>query len=259
MKTTQPRRYLVRPNQGLIAPGAVEKISILIVEKDKNQLLNQYESLGTAALDNCKDKFLVQSVAVTTEHAKNLTEYDQLTEFWTQIQTGNNNSTTTAMANKKLHVRHKVTGSTTAGSAAPATALAIANPERLTKEQLLVELQNLRKKYDELVSFSVNLTAERDVLNNSLEQTRRDLNRELNANTAAGPNKSRATATSTAAGGGGGPSMVTVLIYVVTALLLGAKLQQMGYLRVGIFFGPQNRPQQRPKCKGANGSRIVQY
>lgn len=233
MKTTQPRRYLVRPNQGLIAPGAVEKISILIVEKDKNQLLNQYESLGNAALENCKDKFLVQSVAVTTEQAKNLTEYDQLTEFWTQIQMAGGSNPTAAMANKKLHVRHKVTGSTTVGSAAPATALAIANPERLTKEQLLVELQNLRKKYDELVSFSVNLTAERDVLNNSLEQTRRDLNRELNANTATGHNKSRATvaATNAAAGGGGGPSMVTVLIYVVTALLLGAKLQQMGYLR----------------------------
>lgn len=237
VKTTQPRRYLVRPNQGLIFPGKTEKISILIVEKDKNQLLNQYESLGTAALETCKDKFLVQSVAVTNEQAENLTQYDQLTELWTQIQSGN--SPIPAMANMKLHVRHKVTGSTTAGTAAPTTALAIANPERLTKEQLLVELQNLRKKYDELVSFSVNLTAERDVLNNSLEQTRRDLNRELNANATPGHNKNRNTVTATNAMAGGGSSVMSVFIYVVVALLLGAKLQQMGYLR-GLPGFPSN-------------------
>ena len=40
---------------------------------------------------------------------------------------------------------------------------------------------NLRKKYDELVAFSVNLTAERDILNNALEQAKRDLNREMAA------------------------------------------------------------------------------
>merc|ERR1712032_487358 len=41
------------------------------------------------------------------------------------------------------------------------------------------EVTNLRKKYDELVAFSVNLTAERDILNNTLEQTKRELDREL--------------------------------------------------------------------------------
>merc|ERR1711957_407467 len=53
--------------------------------------------------------------------------------------------------------------------------------DNMSPEQLLSEVTNLRRKYDELVSFSVNLTAERDILNNTLEQTKRELNRETGA------------------------------------------------------------------------------
>merc|ERR1711957_309736 len=53
--------------------------------------------------------------------------------------------------------------------------------DNMSPEQLLSEVTNLRRKYDELVSFSVNLTAERDILNNTLEQTKRELNREMGA------------------------------------------------------------------------------
>jgi len=33
VKTTQPRRYLVRPNQGLVAPGTSESVTIILVGK----------------------------------------------------------------------------------------------------------------------------------------------------------------------------------------------------------------------------------
>ena len=269
VKTTQPRRYLVRPNQGLIAPGKEEKVTILLVEKDKNSLLKQYESLGPAALETCKDKFLVQSVAVSAEQAESLTEYDQLTALWTNIQSvapptdpTNPNATATthpkaATANKKLHVQHKVIGSasqtnnvTSGGGApaAPAPARPIAHPERLSKEQLIVELTHLRKKYDELVGFSVNLTAERDVLNNTLEQTKRDLNRELNQSSSivsgGGGSHGRGRSANVAATGSSssGSNFVTLLIYIVTALLMGAKLQQMGFLHglPGLTFHHRN-------------------
>ena len=269
VKTTQPRRYLVRPNQGLIAPGKEEKVTILLVEKDKNSLLQQYESLGPAALETCKDKFLVQSVAVSAEQAESLTEYDQLTALWTNIQSvapptdpTNPNATATthpkaATANKKLHVQHKVIGSasqtnndnnvtSTGAPAAPAPARPIAHPERLSKEQLIVELTHLRKKYDELVGFSVNLTAERDVLNNTLEQTKRDLNRELNQSSSivsgGGGNSRGRSANVAATGSGSGSNFVTLLIYIVTALLMGAKLQQMGFLHglPGLTFHHRN-------------------
>jgi hypothetical protein len=44
----------------------------------------------------------------------------------------------------------------------------------MTKEQVVYELQNLQRKYDELIAFSVNLTAERDMISNTLEVTKRD-------------------------------------------------------------------------------------
>ena len=85
--------------------------------------------------------------------------------------------------NKKLHVRHTVKESAPSGpgSSAPPIAVEINQSamENMSPEQMFAEVSSLRRKYDELVSFSVNLTAERDILNNTLEQTKRELNREL--------------------------------------------------------------------------------
>jgi len=232
VKTTQPRRYLVRPNQGLIAGGASEQVTIMLVEKDKNSLLQSYESLGSAALEHCKDKFLVQSTVVSHEEAESLGEYDQLTALWTKLQSGGS-STANATANKKLHVLHKVAGSQ---AVAPEVAAAVANPEQLSKDQLVAEISNLRRKYDELVAFSVNLTAERDVLNNTLEQTKRDLNREMSSN----KNKGIKTAGGNAAAPPSGFGLATVLFVCLAAVLVGAKLQQMGMLPAALTGADEN-------------------
>jgi len=198
VKTTQPRRYLVRPNQGLIRPGESETVSILLVEKDKQLLLQSYDRLGQSALDHSKDKFLVQSTVASPEFAskysgskvgsesnkanKDLAE--ALTSMW-------NSAATLPVVNKKLHVKHVVADNGTgggdsgmkggnSGSGMLATKLPPApSMDNMTPEQMFSEVSNLRRKYDELVAFSVNLTAERDLLNNTLEQTKRDLNREM--------------------------------------------------------------------------------
>eukprot|EP00590_Aulacoseira_subarctica_P005279 CAMPEP_0172414760 /NCGR_PEP_ID=MMETSP1064-20121228/1384_1 /TAXON_ID=202472 /ORGANISM="Aulacoseira subarctica , Strain CCAP 1002/5" /LENGTH=326 /DNA_ID=CAMNT_0013151567 /DNA_START=31 /DNA_END=1011 /DNA_ORIENTATION=+ len=194
VKTTQPRRYLVRPNQGLIAPGGSETVSILLVEKDKQLLLNSYNRLGQSALDHSKDKFLVQATKVSPDFAgkpadsssvegakanKELAE--ALTTLW-------NTSSELPVVNKKLHVKHVVVESSASSDAPKSSSVTFAAPpalppiktmENMTQEQILTEVSNLRRRYDELVAFSVNLTAERDILNNTLEQTKRDLNREM--------------------------------------------------------------------------------
>jgi hypothetical protein len=230
---------LVRPNQGLIRAGGSEVVQILLVEKDKNQLLASYNSLGAAALDHCKDKFLVQSVAVSPEQAANLQEYDQLTALWA--------SNPVAVANKKLHVRHRVGGSeedyaadgTPRSAASPvhtssSTSNAV-NPQDMSKEQLITELTALRRKYDELVAFSVNLTAERDMLSNMLEQTKRDLNREI-AKSGKGGASAQPTVT---AKGKRGYSAFAVIFLCLLAILLGAKLQEAGFVQkaVHVVFG----------------------
>merc|ERR1719469_1103639 len=131
VKTTQPRRYLVRPNQGLVRAGHSESVSILLVEKDKLSLLSAYERVGPTALEHSKDKFLVQSCPVEEDFAN--------------------------LEGKALEVE---TGF-----------------ENMSPQQIYGEISSLRRKYDELVTFSVNLTAERDVLQNSLEQTKTELDR----------------------------------------------------------------------------------
>ena len=112
----------MRPNQGLVAPGKTESVSIILVEKDKQLLLQSFERLGQSALDHSKDKFLVQSCAVSQEFAtryvsekkkadqlgeghktsKDLAE--ALTGMWNAVAAGDNVS----IFNKKLHVRHMV-------------------------------------------------------------------------------------------------------------------------------------------------------
>jgi MSP (Major sperm protein) domain len=221
VKTTQPRRYLVRPNQGLIQPGQAAIVQIMLVDKDKHQLLESYKSLGRAALDQCKDKFLVQSVAVSRQRALELQSYDSITELWT--------STSTAVANKKLHVRHTVTDAVgtgrTAAVAAPAPS-SFAPLADMTKEQMTLELSGLRRKYDELVAFSVNLTAERDMLSNTLELTKRDLHRAL-TNKSAAPAVAIAPKSKSSSSSVG---IITVFILVLVAFGMGAMVQQLGYV-----------------------------
>lgn len=230
VKTTQPRRYLVRPNQGLIAPGGVEEVQILLVEKDKAQLLSSFASLGMAALDNCKDKFLVQSTAVTPDQARNLADYERLTGFWS--------TSPTPVANKKLHVRHTVDSANDASAASsavapPPTSYANLDPTNMTMDQLVPELKAVRRKYDELVAFSVNLTAERDMLSNSLEQTKRDLQRATASAMAANRNNATAALSSTlskqgtaqpARSGSSSSRLGFLLFFGVFSVLVGMQL-----------------------------------
>lgn len=219
VKTTQPRRYLVRPNQGLIEPGQSLTVQIILVEKDKNQLLQSYHSLGgQAALDqHSKDKFLVQSVAIVDKtKAASLKEYDNLTTLWSSVASNSTASGTSPVANKKLHVRHSVVGNT----APPVAAAAPNRPtvDGMSEAQLKAELTPLRRKYDELVTFSVNLTTERDMLSNTLDHTKMELQR---------AQKKIGTSSS---GGGGGVSSLVMIVLVLVALVLGVKLQHSGML-----------------------------
>jgi len=248
----------------VVGPGGTESVSILLVERDKQILLHSYDRLGQSALDHSKDKFLVQSCPVDDAFAAKYAQEkakagpadgksggvsglskemtDQLTAMW------NASSGSHDVYNKKLHVRHVVPsgdggGAAPASSASPAAAApASASPpvalaasdktptDSMTPEQMFAEITNLRRKYDELVSFSVNLTAERDILNNTLEQTKRDLNREM---------ASRAALDNASGGGGGrggksgggkkgGTSLMMVLFIAVACSLAGIKLANSG-------------------------------
>jgi len=228
VKTTQPRRYLVRPNQGLVLPGQVASVSILLVEKDKHTLLQSYDRLGPSALEHSKDKFLVQSCVVSPDFARSegkaLTE--SLTGMWNQV-----GSKGDMVYNKKLHVRHIVSpagmgkGGSLASASAATTTSTDPKLENMSPEQIYEEISNLRRKYDELVAFSVNLTAERDILNNTLEQTKRDLNREIQSK---GEADAGMSVKKRGGGGGFGLGILQVLIIAISCFLMGGFLGEEG-------------------------------
>mmetsp|Transcript_19454 Transcript_19454/g.26709 ORF Transcript_19454/g.26709 Transcript_19454/m.26709 type:complete len:355 (-) Transcript_19454:390-1454(-) len=243
VKTTQPRRYLVRPNQGIVAPNSTETVSILLVEKDKQILLQSYERLGQSALDHSKDKFLVQSCAApddfATQYNKEKGKTDagsdgyktskEMAEKLTSLWEKTSSSGETPVYNKKLHVRHVVmeTKPTASASQVPAARTDKTPVENMSPEQMFAEVSSLRRKYDELVAFSVNLTAERDILNNTLEQTKRDLNRETAAKKALESSdpgdRTRGGISQKGDSGGFGLSILQVLVVAIACFLAGIK------------------------------------
>lgn len=252
VKTTQPRRYLVRPNQGIVAPGTAETVTIILVEKDKQMLLQSFDRLGQSALDHSKDKFLVQSCAVPEDFAAGyMTEKAQmieipehspeaakivkelaesLTGMWNEASSGDE----TPILNKKLQVRHVAAPpSPEDGKVATPKSRSLpdkANLENMTQEQMFMEISSLRRKYDELVTFSVNLTAERDILNNALEQTKRDLTREMARSKRDGNEKVKGE--TIVKQSSGGLSFFTLLLMSVLFFLIGVKATKMDVLDV---------------------------
>jgi hypothetical protein len=193
--------------------------------------------MGQAALDHIKDKFLVQSVAVTFQEAEALDgNYDKLTELWNKLAASAPNAN--GVANQKLTVKHRVHESE---ETKPITPRANVPPSELSKEELIAEMNSLRIKYEELVSFSVNLTAERDMLNNSLEHTKRDYQREITKQQQQQqPQQASSSSLPRAANKSGGTKFGS-LLYLILALFLGAKLQQKGIMQNLPILGPKFR------------------
>ena len=69
VKTTAPKRYVVRPPQGCIAPGQQAAIKLTMVQKDAEGLWRERaedEARGVPELKS-DDKFLVQTAAVSQQ------------------------------------------------------------------------------------------------------------------------------------------------------------------------------------------------
>ncbi|OBT76111.1 hypothetical protein VF21_04837 [Pseudogymnoascus sp. 05NY08] len=70
VKTTAPKQYCVRPNSGRIEPGKEVEVSVLL----------QAMKVEPPADTRCRDKFLVQSVAVTADK-----EFTNISQIWQHI------------------------------------------------------------------------------------------------------------------------------------------------------------------------------
>nr|CCA18965.1 conserved hypothetical protein [Albugo laibachii Nc14] len=212
VKTTRPLRYLVRPNQGMLLPDGSASIVVSLQQKDCEELFR----LDPSERQTLNDKFLVQSIyiensfyeSVRTRGSKETA--DVLTQMWLHTDKSK-------LSNKKLRCRfvqdsienngskvqletqptatYLSTGSRDV-SISPRSGLSTSHMQssfresntetserrefkdnELNTKSSVQEVASLRKKYDELVAFTVQLTAQRDVLLSDLEKTRQHLQR----------------------------------------------------------------------------------
>ncbi|KAI9729916.1 MAG: phosphatidylinositol-binding protein scs2 [Claussenomyces sp. TS43310] len=85
VKTTAPKQYCVRPNSGRIEPGKAVEVSVLL------QPMKQEPPLDA----KCRDKFLVQSVAVTADK-----EFSNIGAIWQHVD----NAERSSVQEKKIRV-----------------------------------------------------------------------------------------------------------------------------------------------------------
>ncbi|KAH7407929.1 PapD-like protein [Cadophora sp. MPI-SDFR-AT-0126] len=92
VKTTAPKQYCVRPNSGRIEPGKEVEVTVLL------QAMKQDPPLDI----KCRDKFLVQSVAVTADK-----EFTNINSIWQHVDEAEKSS----VQEKKIRVVYLAPGS----------------------------------------------------------------------------------------------------------------------------------------------------
>eukprot|EP00540_Astrosyne_radiata_P011394 CAMPEP_0116856390 /NCGR_PEP_ID=MMETSP0418-20121206/19883_1 /TAXON_ID=1158023 /ORGANISM="Astrosyne radiata, Strain 13vi08-1A" /LENGTH=213 /DNA_ID=CAMNT_0004489781 /DNA_START=14 /DNA_END=655 /DNA_ORIENTATION=- len=189
--TNQPRRYLVKPSQGVIAPNRSQTLTILISERYKRELIKAFERIGSAAFQNCPDKFMVQSCVVSEKFAYAFHYHDnndstddndnnqeqsaeekpiiskvEISSLFKKVfgPKQEENHAGVPVKTKKLPVYH-----TMVDEPPPPDAELEQKMKEMSKEELMQEMRSLKTKYDELVDYTVSLTSERDALRRKLE------------------------------------------------------------------------------------------
>eukprot|EP00612_Vaucheria_litorea_P006133 CAMPEP_0171470932 /NCGR_PEP_ID=MMETSP0946-20130122/418_1 /TAXON_ID=109269 /ORGANISM="Vaucheria litorea, Strain CCMP2940" /LENGTH=250 /DNA_ID=CAMNT_0012000355 /DNA_START=207 /DNA_END=955 /DNA_ORIENTATION=- len=192
IKTTKPKRYLVRPNQGIIMPGESEKVMIVILGPEKAIILDDYAKTGVWDDSN---KFLVQSTVVEDsfvdefkgtlpkDHPSMINYlWSDQTKYFKEIKQkklrvkflGGEKAIKMSMENRQQPDR------STLNRFSSAISNLTSSKETSTGDvKLWSEVKDLKKRYEDLVAYTVNLTAERDSLQHNLDTAKENLNREI--------------------------------------------------------------------------------
>jgi len=170
VKTTRPMRYLVRPNQGVVAPKSNATVLLILQQKDCDELLRLEPSKRQLSID----KFLVQSMPVETEFCEKFqTELtkkisDDLLSIWAhadknivvnmkiQCKFVESESTTLEQQKQSRQSLSEAKENCSNNSNEFSSALLKANTsvtvpaENVSSQDNILEVAVLRKKYDEV-------------------------------------------------------------------------------------------------------------
>ncbi|CAM9750140.1 unnamed protein product [Pylaiella littoralis] len=238
VKTTKPKRYLVRPNQGVIAPTENLEVSIVLLAQDKVGLIAEYRQTGGC---NETNKFMVQALplqgadASSTVHpnfweeAKGRVQQKKLVVSFTFPRLTAPSSTTDSLREASNGIRGAVAAGGEKG-------LQSGDGSDMSQDQMWLQTTELRRKYDDLVSFTINLTAEKDLIQRSLGATKEDLQREQQARKSLetkmmepGARRPASSVIGTPSESGSGFSLFFVLVVAVLALFAGQWTAANGY------------------------------
>jgi len=184
VKTTHPKRYLVRPNQAVVRLGEHATVKICLQIKDAKPL-RQEMIMGVSNLsEDCKDnKFLVQCAPVKDAYLDSiepLHENNNAKEVGNVLKTMWQEMTRDEFVNKKLmcvfQYPKDVEELREVDSLGDATLPSLSDdnfePEINADTS---DIADLRKKYNELINFTVQLTAERDRFKASYKTATKEL------------------------------------------------------------------------------------
>lgn len=180
VKTTTPERYLVKPNHGVILEGGHTDITVLLVQAKKREIL--VKALDEQHVD-CNDKFLVQTAVIDSKLVSDLNGLPahELADVISQMF---NNMDKRDVKAKKLLVEYSVSQDESKPRFSSrndsvrllqTSSVSTSDPMPGTPDGMFAEVVALRKKYDDLVAFTVNLTAERDALATELAYTQHNI------------------------------------------------------------------------------------
>eukprot|EP01041_Mallomonas_annulata_P013183 gene13183-27882_t len=250
IKTTQPTWYYVRPNQQIVDVDKTEEVTIVLVDSECNRYLDQIaDDQADKQLD--KHRFLVQTKVIddlTFNKISSLPQNARADEY-TKLWDGGKDD----KKNQKLRVEFTLPKSSEDGTGGTDSARSTNTPlnsvsesmdsvrrrlpkpdstssskisENATPETIFGELQNLRKKYDAVVEYTVHLTAERDFHFSQLEELKRELNKEKSRKKTPETLKSGKTAerTNDRKSGQQGFSLFVVFLLALLAFLAGRYL-----------------------------------
>lgn len=160
VQTTNPRRYLVRPKQGLIAPYEFKTVTIFLTEKEQYKMIEENSTKNTNVFRS-KDKFLIQSSFVSPRLFDKQQNYnDSLSILWSTISKFKCTYST-------LQVRHVIVDFASSNMSC-ITDFSHVGYQKSTSS-LQEEISSLQKKCTDLASFTDHLMVERDLLNNAIQ------------------------------------------------------------------------------------------
>jgi hypothetical protein len=182
VKTTQPAWYYVRPNQQIMDIGKSDEVTIIIVEEYSNRYLELAQTGGIENLE--KHRFMIQAKVISDDDYNNMERMtasqksDEYQKIWNSEP-----------KDDRFSIKFKAVfnySNTNDIKSSPNTNNYDANNDAKSNkekrnvksppsENVLEEIVNLRSKLDEVVVYSVYLTAERDTIVSQLEDAKREL------------------------------------------------------------------------------------